>query len=113
MRCLFKAIFVLKAVNFVACDFLDSLELRKPGVVKKVEDFLDRDLTAISSKELVAVPRYREPVCYPCVCLGPPPPKHGKALGINLLIDIFRFKPQFNSNPCMSALELTQATCPR
>ena len=65
MRCLFKVIFVLKAVYFVACDFLDLLGLRKAGVVKK----MDRDLTAISSKELVVVPRYREPVTanYPCV----------------------------------------------
>ena len=31
--------------------------------------YSDRDLTAISSRELVAVPRYREPVTanYPCV----------------------------------------------
>ena len=69
MRCLFKALFVLKAVYFVACDFLDLLGLRKAGVVKKVDDFKDCDLTAISSRELVAVPRYREPVTaiYPCV----------------------------------------------
>ena len=69
MRCLFKALFVLKAVYFVACDFLDLLGLRKVGVVKKVYDFKDRDLTAISSRELVAVPRYREPATaiYPCV----------------------------------------------
>ena len=47
MRCLFKVIFVLKAVYFVACDFLDLLGLRKAGVVKKMDDFLrprfDRD----------------------------------------------------------------------
>ena len=60
----------MKAVYFVACDFLDLLGLRKAGVVKKVDDFKDRDLTAISSRELVAVPRYREPATanYPCVC---------------------------------------------
>ena len=51
--CLFKALFVLKALYFVACDFLDLLGLRKADVVKK-----DRDLTTISSRELVAVPRY-------------------------------------------------------
>ena len=72
MRCLFKALFVLKALHFVACDFLDLLGLRKADVVKKVDDFEDRDLTAISSRKLVAVPRYREPVTanYPCVCTG-------------------------------------------
>ena len=70
MRCLFKALFVLKALHFVACDFLDLLGLRKADVVKIVDDFWDRDLTAISSRELVAVPRYREPMTanYPCVC---------------------------------------------
>ena len=69
MRCLFKALFVLKALHFVACYFLDLLGLRKADVVKKVDDFQDRDLTAISSRELVAVPRYREPMTanYPCV----------------------------------------------
>ena len=35
MRCLFKALFVLKALHFVACDFLDLLGLRKADVVKK------------------------------------------------------------------------------
>ena len=46
---------------------------KKSGCCKKVDNFLDRDLTAISSRELVAVPRYREPVTanYPCVwCPG-------------------------------------------
>ena len=33
----------------------------KSGCCKKVGDFQDRDLTAISSRELVAVPRYRRP----------------------------------------------------
>ena len=75
MRCLFKPLFVLnslKAVYFDACDFLDLLGLRKTGVVTKVDDFIDRDLTAIRSRELVAVPRYREPATaiYPCVWLG-------------------------------------------
>ena len=60
----------MKALHFVACDFLDLLGLRKADDVKKVDDFQDRDLTAISSIELVAVPRYREPVTaiYPRVC---------------------------------------------
>ena len=68
MRCLFKALFVLKAVYFVACDFLNLLGLRKADVVKKVDDFSDSDLTAISSKELVAVPRYREPATAIYLC---------------------------------------------
>ena len=65
----YKTLFVLKAVYFVACDFLDLLGLRKSGVVKKVDDFKGCDLTAISSRELVAVPRYREPgtAIYSCV----------------------------------------------
>ena len=68
MRCLFKALFVLKAVYFVACDFLDLIWLRKAGVVKKVDDFQDRDVTAISSRELVTVPRYREPATAIYLC---------------------------------------------
>ena len=36
---IYNILFVLKAVYFVACDFLDLLGLRKAGVVKKVEDF--------------------------------------------------------------------------
>ena len=46
MLCLFKALFVLKALHFVACDFLDLLGLRKAGVVKKSTIFktaIDRD----------------------------------------------------------------------
>ena len=39
MQCLFKALFVLKAVYFVACDFLDLLGLIKAGVVNKFKDF--------------------------------------------------------------------------
>ena len=35
MRCLLKALFVLKAVYFVACDFLDLQGPRTAGVVKK------------------------------------------------------------------------------
>ena len=69
MRCLFKPLFVLKAVYFDACDFLHLLGLRKTGVVTKVDDFIDRDLTAISSRELVAVPRYREPAIAIYLCV--------------------------------------------
>ena len=54
MPCLFKVLFVLKAVYFVACDFLDLLGLEKAGVVKKsmiiktaIRLQFDCDLTAI------------------------------------------------------------------
>ena len=51
MRCFFKALFVLKAVYFVACDYLDLLGLRKVGVgelatVLAITGTGNRDLSA-------------------------------------------------------------------